>query len=89
MSFQKSHFIIILFYFYIHILNSVCHYVHCLFINNVNKIKLVFEEDKYKNSSIKDLKKDYADEIEKLKEALLSYMVENDLNLLKTEFTEK
>ena len=48
----------------------------------VNKI---VEEDK----SIKDLKKDYPNEINKLEEALLNYMGENDLKTLKTGFPDK
>ena len=48
----------------------------------VNKI----EED-YK--TIEDLKKDYPNEIKNLEEALLFYIGENDLNLLKTEFPDK
>ena len=48
----------------------------------VNKI---VEEDK----TIKDLKKDYPDEINKLEEALLDYTGENDLKNLKTGFPDK
>ena len=48
----------------------------------VNKIK---EDDK----TIKDLKKDYAEEIENLDEALLDYMGENDLKILKKGFPDK
>ena len=55
----------------------------------VNKIKLLIEEDKYNKNSIKDLKKDYPDKIEKLEKALLIYMVENDLKILKTGFPDK
>ena len=39
--------------------------------------------------TIKDLKKDYPDEINKLEEALLNYMGENDLKILKTGFPDK
>ena len=56
---------------------------------NVYGIKILFEENEYKNDSIRDLKEDYPDKIEKLEEALLNYMGENDLNLLKTEFPDK
>ena len=51
-------------------------------------IKVLIKEDKYKNDSIKDLKKDYPDEIEKI-EALLNYMGENDLKILKTGFPDQ
>ena len=47
----------------------------------VNKIV----EDK----TIKDLKKDYPNEIKNLEEALLDYMGENDLKILKTGFPDK
>ena len=40
-------------------------------LNIVNEIKLLIEEEKYNNDSIKDLKKDYPYKIEKLEEALL------------------
>ena len=39
--------------------------------------------------TIEDLKKDYPDEINKLEEALLNYMGENDLKILKTGFPDK
>ena len=55
----------------------------------VNEIKLLIEEDKYNYDSIKDLKKEYPDKIEKLEEALLNYMGENDLKISKTEFPDK
>ena len=41
------------------------------------------------NRTIKDLKKDYPEEIKKLEEALLDYMGENDLKILKTGFPDK
>ena len=34
-------------------------------LNIVNEIKMLITEDKYKNDSIKDFKKDYSDEIKK------------------------
>ena len=43
------------------------------------------EEDK----TIKDLKKDYPEEIKNLEESLLNYMGENDLKILKTGFPDK
>ena len=48
-------------------------------------VKEITEDDK----TIKDLKKDYPDKIKNLEEALLNYMGENDLNILKTDFSEK
>ena len=39
--------------------------------------------------TIEDMKKDYPNEIEKLEEALLSFIRENDLKRLKTEFPDK
>ena len=57
-------------------------------IDNDEKLKFVneiLEEDK----TIKDVKKDYPNEIEKLEEALLNYIGENDLKLLKTKFPDK
>ena len=58
-------------------------------LNLVNEIKMLIKEDKYKNDSIKDLKKDYPDKINELEEALLDYMGENDLKILKTGFPDK
>ena len=55
----------------------------------VNEIKLINEKDKYNNDSIKELKKDYPDKIEKLEETLLNYMGGNDLKVLKTSFPDK
>ena len=51
-------------------------------LNIVNKIE---EEDR----TIKDLKKDYPEEIKCLEEALLNYMGENDLKILKAGFHDK
>ena len=42
-------------------------------LNIVNEIKLLKKEDKYKNDSIKDLKKDYPDKIVKLGEVSLFF----------------
>ena len=50
-------------------------------LNIANEIE---EEDR----TIEDLKKDYTEEIIKLEEALLKYMGENDLKILKTEFPD-
>ena len=54
-----------------------------------SEIKVLITEDKFKNDSIKDLKKDYSNEIKNLEEALLNYMGENDLKLLKTRFRDE
>ena len=51
----------------------------------LNIINEIVEEDK----TIKDLKKDYPDKIEKLEEALIDYIGENDLKILKTGFPDK
>ena len=51
-------------------------------LNIVNELG---EEDR----TSEDLKEDYPNKIEKLNEALLNYMGENDLKILKTEFPEK
>ena len=58
-------------------------------LNFVNETKMLITDYKYKNDSIKDLKKDYPDEISKFEEALLDYMGENDLKILKTGFPDK
>ena len=58
-------------------------------LNIINEIKMLITEGKYKNVSIKDLKKDYPNEVEKLEESVLNYMGENDLKLLKMEFPDK
>ena len=58
-------------------------------LNIVKEIKILIKEDKYRNASIKDLKKDYPDKIVELEEALLDYMGENDLKTLKTGFPDK
>ena len=41
------------------------------------------------NKTIEDLKKDYPEKIENLEEALVDYMGENDLKILKTGFSNK
>ena len=41
------------------------------------------------NRTIKDLKKDYPDKINELEEALINYIGENDLKILKTGFPDK
>ena len=51
----------------------------------LNIVNEIVEEDK----TIKDLKKVYPDKIKNLEEALLNYIGENDLNILKTGFPDK
>ena len=58
-------------------------------IVNIDEILKIFNETVEENNTIEDLKKDYPNEIEKLEEALLNYMGENDLKILKTEFPDK
>ena len=55
-------------------------------LNIVKEIKMLITEDKYKKVSIKDIKKGYPDKIKELEEALLNYMGENDLKILKCGF---
>ena len=57
--------------------------------NIINETKMFIKEDKYKNDSIKDLKKDYADKINELEKTLLYYMGEIDLKIIKTGFPDK
>ena len=56
-------------------------------LNIVDDIKILIEKDRYNNDSIKDLKKDYPDQIEKLEEALLNYIGENDLKNFENRFS--
>ena len=58
-------------------------------LNFVRERKMLITDDKFKNISIKDVKKDYPDKINELEEGLLNYIGENDLKLLKTEIPEK
>ena len=51
----------------------------------MNIVDEILEEDR----TIKDLKKDYPEEIKTLEESLLNYMGENDLKILKTGFSDK
>ena len=48
-------------------------------------VNTVVEDDR----TIEDLKKDYPNEAKNLEEALLDYMGENDLRILKTGFSDK
>ena len=50
-----------------------------------DEILKIFNEIVEENKTIKDLKKDYPDQIEKLEGALFNYMGENDPKFLKTE----
>ena len=50
----------------------------------LNIVKEIGEE----NKTVKDLKKDYPDKIENLEEALLNYIGEKDLKILKTEISD-
>ena len=56
-------------------------------VDNDEKLNFVNEIEE-KDRTIKDLKKDCLDESKELEEALLNYMGENDLKLLKTEFLD-
>ena len=55
-------------------------------LSTVNEIRMIIKEDKYKNDSSKDLKKDYPDKIKKFEETLLNYKGENDLKISKRNF---
>ena len=57
-------------------------------VDNDYILNIVTDIGEY-NKIIKDLKKDYPEEIENLEEALLDYMGENDLKILKTGFPDK
>ena len=52
--------------------------------NIVNEIETLTSEGRF----IKDIEKDFPNEIEKLEEALNKYRIENDLRTLKTEFPD-
>ena len=54
-----------------------------------DEILIIVNEKEEEDSTIKDLKKDYLEEIIKLEEALLNCMGKNDLKFLKTEFPDK
>ena len=51
----------------------------------MNIVNEIVEDDR----TINDLKKDYPEEIENLEEALLDYLGQNDLKVLKTGFPNK
>ena len=55
----------------------------------VEELNLMIQEDRYKNDSIEDLKKNISEELSKLGEALLNYVSENHLKFLKTKFPDK
>ena len=63
-------------------------------VDKIEKLNIVYEinifkEEKYKNVSIRDLKKNYPDKTFEFEEVLLNYMGENDLKTLKTGFPSK
>ena len=58
------------------------------FVDNNYILNIVTDIGEY-NRTVKDLKKDYPDEINELEEALLKYIGENDLEILKTRFPDK
>ena len=57
-------------------------------LNIANEIKILIKEDRYNIDSIQDLRKYYPNKIIKLEEALLKYIGENDLKILKTEIPD-
>ena len=57
-------------------------------LNIVNGIKKLFKEDKYKRDSIKRLNTGIPDKTDKLEGTLLVCMGENDLESLKTVFSD-
>ena len=57
-------------------------------VDNDEILDIVNEIEK-EDGTIKDLEKDYPEQFIELEEALLHYMGENDLKLLKTEFPDK
>ena len=57
-------------------------------VDNDYILNIVTDIGEY-NRTIKDLKKDYPEETKNLEEALLNYMAENDLKILKTGFPDK
>ena len=57
-------------------------------LNIVIEIKILIKEDMYKNDSIKDLKEDYPNRIEKFQVASLYYIGGSDFKILKTEFSD-
>ena len=58
-------------------------------INIVDKMKKLNKEDRHVNDPLKDLKKDYPHKIIELDEAILNYMAENALNVLKQDFPDQ
>ena len=57
-------------------------------VDNDYILNIVTDIGEY-NKTIKDLKKDYPDEIKNLEEALLDYIGENDLKILKPGFLDE
>ena len=58
------------------------------FVDHDQMLNIAHEIEE-ENRTIKDLKKDYPDKVKKLEKALLIYMGEYVLKLLKTEFPDK
>ena len=59
-------------------------------LNIVIETGTLISDDRYNNNSIKDLKKDFPDTIDKSEEALKIYVTgNNDFEILKTDFPEK
>ena len=57
-------------------------------LNIINELENMIDKNK-RNKSIIDLKKNYPDKINELEEALLDYIGENDLKIIKIEFPDK
>ena len=57
-------------------------------LNIINELENLIDKTK-RNQSISTLKKKYPDKINELEEALLHYIGENDLKILKTEFPDE
>ena len=58
-------------------------------IDDTDEILIIVDNIEEDDRTIEDLKKDYPEEIKNLEEALLDYMGENDLKILKTGFPDK
>ena len=57
-------------------------------VDNDYILNIVTDIGEY-NRTIEEIKKDYPDKINKLEEALINYIGENDLKFLKTGFPDK
>ena len=47
----------------------------------VNEIETLIRDNRHKNGSLEDLKRDFSDAIDKLEEKLNGYLSENDLKI--------